>query len=136
MDLLLAGAGSGHLKSLQNRTGVLLAAAQIIDLSRPRRLVELEHKAGHVQGMDVVPHLLALVAVNLVFTAFEVAFDQVTEKPMQFDARMMRPRQAPAAQATSGQSEVTAILLHHDVSRHLGSAEERVLGLVNGKALW
>src|ERR1039457_971989 len=48
---------------------------------------------------------------------------------------MVRAGQTTAAQTTGRQAEIPAILLHHDVAGDFGSAEERVLGLVDGKAL-
>src|SRR5215468_3050683 len=78
--LLLAGALLGHLESLKNRTGVSFSAAEIVNLPRTRRLIELKHETRDVLGMDVVTDLFAFVTVNLVFAPFEVAFDQVTEK--------------------------------------------------------
>src|ERR1019366_7198831 len=49
---------------------------------------------------------------------------------------MVRAGQTAAAQTTGRQAEIPAILLHHDVAGDFGSAEERVLGLIYGKALW
>ena len=92
-------------------------------------------KPRHVHRVDVVADLLALVAEDLVFAAFEVALHQVAEEAVQLDAGVVRAGQAAAAQAAGGQAEVAAILLHHDVRRDLGGAEERVLGLVDRKGL-
>ena len=85
--------------------------------------------------MDVVAHLLALVAEDLVFAAFEVALHQVAEKAVQLDAGVVRAGQAAAAQAAGRHAEVAAVFLHHHVGGDLGGAEERVLGLVDGEAL-
>ena len=85
--------------------------------------------------MDVVPHLLALVAVNLVLLAFHVALDQVAEEAVQLHAGVVRPRQAPAAQATGGHVEVPAVLLHQHIRGELGGAEQRMLRLIDGQGL-
>src|ERR1022692_1717184 len=85
--------------------------------------------------MDIVADLLALIAVNLVFAAFKIALHQVAEEAVQLDPGMVRAGQTTAAQTTGRQAEIPAILLPHDVAGDFGSAEERVLGLINGKAL-
>src|ERR1035441_10461811 len=85
--------------------------------------------------MDIVADLLAFIAVNLVFAAFEIALNQVAEEAMQLDSGMVRAGQTTAAQTTGRQAEIPAILLHHDVAGDFGSAEKGVLGLVDGKAL-
>ena len=90
-------------------------------------------EAGHVLGVDVVAHLLALVAEDRVLAPFQVAFHQVAEETVQFDAGMVRAGQAAAAQAAGRHAEVAAVFLHHDVGRHLGGAEQGVLGLVDGE---
>ena len=40
--------------------------------------------------MDIVSDLFSLIAVNFVFCAFNVAFDEVAEKAMELDTRMLR----------------------------------------------
>jgi hypothetical protein len=39
--------------------------------------------------MDIVPHLFAFVAVNLIGAFFQIAFNQETQKPMKFNATMV-----------------------------------------------
>jgi len=63
-EFVFAGAGFRHFKRFEDGTGIILAAAQIIDFAAARSLVKLEHETGHVRGMDVVADLLALVAVK------------------------------------------------------------------------
>lgn len=46
---------------------------------------------------------------------------------------MVRAGEATAPQAAGGQAEVAAVFLDHHVGRHLGGAEQRVLGLVDGE---
>ena len=58
VNLLLAGAGLRHFKGFQDGAGVVFAAAEIIDLASPGRLIELEHEARHIHRMDVVANLL------------------------------------------------------------------------------
>ena len=54
---------------------------------------------------------------------------------MQFDAGVVGPGQAAAAETDGGHVEVAAVLLHHDVGGDFGRAEEGVLGLVDGECL-
>lgn len=74
--------------------------------------------------MDVVADLFAFVAENLVFTAFEVAFDQIGKEAVEFDTRVVRAGKAAAAEATSRHAEVAAVFLDHDVAGDFGCAEE------------
>ena len=94
----------------------------------PERL----HQIGR---MDIVAHLLALVAEYRVFAALHIALGEIAEEAMQLDPGMVRAGQAAATQAASRQIEVAAIFLHHHIRRHLGSAEYGMLALIDRKAL-
>jgi hypothetical protein len=85
--------------------------------------------------VDVVAHLLALVAEDPVLAALEVALDQVAEEAVELDAGVVGPGQAAAAQAAGGHPEIAAVLLDHHVGGELGGAEERMLRLVDGEGL-
>jgi hypothetical protein len=84
--------------------------------------------------MDVVAHLLAFVAEDLVLAALDIALDQVAQKAVQLHAGMVRTREAAAAQAAGGHVEIAAVFLHHHVAGDLGSAKQGVLALVDGKS--
>ena len=86
-------------------------------------------------GVDVVADLLASVTEDLVFASFKVAFHEVTEKAVELDAAVVRAGEASSAEAAGGESEVAAILLHHDIGGDFGRAEEGVLGLIDGEIL-
>ena len=90
-------------------------------------------EACHILGVDVVTHLLPLVAEHPVLTPLKITFHQITEKAVQLDPGMVGSGQAAASQAAGGHIEVAALLLHHDIARHLGSTEQRVLGLIDGE---
>jgi hypothetical protein len=83
--------------------------------------------------MNVIPNLFALVSKNAVELALSVAFDQVAQESMQLDAAVVGSREATAPQAAGLHPEVTAIFLHHDISRHLRSSKQAVLALVDRK---
>src|SRR5689334_15285154 len=95
-----------QIECLQDRTGVLFAPAKIVNFRASRRQVELVDKRSHVLRMNVVAHLFSLITVNVVLPAFDVAFDEVTEKSMQLDAGMLRSRQAASAKTTGRHSEI------------------------------
>ena len=65
--------------------------------------------------MDVVPHLLSLVAKDRILALFEIAFDEVTQKTVKFDASVIGAAETAPAQTAGGQSEITAIFLDHDI---------------------
>jgi hypothetical protein len=122
-------------EGFQDGDGVVFAAAEVIDFGDAGLGDEGLDEARHVVGMDVVAHLLAFVAKDGVFPFFQVALDQVAEETVQLYARMAGTSEAAAAQGAGGHVEVAAVLLHADVSGHFGSAEERVLALVDAEAL-
>lgn len=72
--LFFSGEGFGDLEGFEDRAGILLSTAEVVDLRDARGFAEFPHEAGHILAVDVVAHLLAFVAENLVFAAFEVAF--------------------------------------------------------------
>src|SRR3982751_6783802 len=51
-----------HLDALENRRAVPAAAADVVDLAGPRRLNERMQRADDIDGVNLVAHLLALVA--------------------------------------------------------------------------
>ena len=56
------------------------------------------NEARDVVRMNVVADLLALVAEDAVKAALDVAFDQVTQKPMKLDAAMVRTGETSATE--------------------------------------
>ena len=85
--------------------------------------------------VNIVAHLLALVAEYLVFAAFEVALDQIAEETVEFDAGVVRTGEATAAETAGWHAEVAPVFLDHHVGGNLGGPEERMLGLVDGEIL-
>jgi hypothetical protein len=126
---------SAILKASRMDSAVGLAAAEVVDLAGARGGDEGGHEAGDVEGVDVVAHLLALVAEDLVLAALEIAFHEVAEEAVEFDAAVIGAGEAAAAQRAGGQVEVAAVLLDHHVGGDLRGAEQRVLRLVDGERL-
>ena len=135
MDLFLTGEFFGQGESLEDGARIVASAAEVVDRGDPGGLEKLLDEAGDVMAVDVVAHLLALVAVDFVFLALQVAFDQVAEKSVQLDAGVVRPGQASAAQAAGRQAEVEAVFLDDNVGRRFRRPEKGVLRLVDGKIL-
>lgn len=130
-DLFFSGEGFGDLKGFEDGAGVLFSTAEIVDLGDSRGFAKFPHEAGHILAVDVVAHLLALVAENLVFAAFEIAFHEVAEESVELDAGVVRAGEAAAAQTAGGHVEIASVFLHHDIRRDFGGAEEGVLRLVD-----
>src|ERR1051325_5808326 len=85
--------------------------------------------------MNVIAHLFAFVSKHLVGLALQVALDEVAEETVEFDAAVIRPGQAPAAQTARLHAEIASVLLDHDVAGRLGGAKKAVLTLVNWEIL-
>src|SRR5262245_34844959 len=73
-----SGTSLRHLESFQYRTGIIFTSTQVVDFAAPGGGVEFVKKARYIFGVNVVAHLLTLVAVNLIFTPLKIALDQVT----------------------------------------------------------
>lgn len=129
--LFLSGEGFGDLEGFEDRAGVLFSAAEIVDLCDARGFAEFPHEAGHIFAVDVIAHLLAFVAENLVFAAFEIAFHEVAEESVEFHAGVVRASEAAPTQTAGGHVEIASVFLHHDIRRDFGSAEEGVFRLVD-----
>ena len=129
--LFLSGEGFGDLEGFEDRAGILFSTAEVVDLRDARGFAEFPHEAGHILAVDVVAHLLAFVAENLVFAAFEIAFHEVAEESVEFHAGVVRAGEATTAQAAGGHVEIASVFLHHDIRRDFGCAEEGVLRLVD-----
>src|SRR5687767_7465130 len=99
IDLLLAGDALRHRKRLEYRAGIVAAAAEVVDLTRTRRLGERGDETGDIERVDVVAHLLALVAEHGVRTRLDVALDQVRQEAVQLNPGVIRSGQTAAAQA-------------------------------------
>src|ERR1022692_113303 len=86
-----------QVDGLQNRNTVAPPAAQVVDLSRTRRLIEFQKQVGHVVRVNLVADLLSFVAVHLVLLPGHGADDDIRQIAVQFDGGMLRPGEAPAA---------------------------------------
>ena len=82
ISLVQAGNILGQLEGFEDRAGVLFTTPQVVNLGASRVEIKLIHKRSHILRMDIVSDLFPFVAVNFVFSAFEIAFDEVAQKPV------------------------------------------------------
>ena len=81
--------------------------------------------------MQVVAHLLALVADDLVGLAGRGRGAEIGEEAVQQRAAMARAGDAAGAEAGREHAEAPAILLHRQVRGRLGDAEQAVGGMID-----
>ena len=129
--LFFSGERFGDLEGFEDGAGVLFSTAEVVDFGDARGFAEFPHEAGHILAVDVVTHLLAFVAVDLVFAAFEIAFHEVAKEAVEFHAGVVRAGEAATAQTAGGHVEIATVFLHHDIRRNFGGAEEGVFRLVD-----
>ena len=94
---LLATESGDAVEGFQDGDAIGPAAAEIVDFADARLRGKGLNEARHVEGMDVVPHLLALVTVDFVQSAFDVALDEVTEEAVQLDTAVIGAGETAAA---------------------------------------
>src|SRR5262249_55926549 len=107
------------------------STTDIVDLAATRVFEEGMNESSYVQGVDVVADLLAFVAVDFVGASLHVAFDEIAQEPVQFDATMVGAGETSPAQATRLHAKITPILLDHHVGRNLGGAEQAVFTVID-----
>jgi hypothetical protein len=135
MDLGVARYGFHKFEGFEDGTRVPFAPAKVINFGNPRGIQKTMDELRYVQGMDIVPDLFAFIPEDLVFPAFQVAFDEVTQEAMEFHAGVVRAGQAAPPKTTGGDSEIPPVFLNHDIRGHFGGTEQGVFALVDGKGL-
>src|SRR5215469_5468791 len=132
---LPAGGGLDHAEAFEDRGIALAAAAQIVDLARARRRNERLERAHHVEAVNLVAHLLALVAEYRERLAAQGGLDEKAEKAVQLDPAVVGPGETSAAKARCRHAEITAVLLNDQVRGGLRRAEQAVLAPVDAHRL-
>src|SRR5438132_6087371 len=119
IEILVRHFDSGYFlnqsEGLKNRNRILAAAPNIINFRAARVLDELMHESHNIIRVNIVSHLFAAVSENPVFFSFEIASDEVTKKPVEFDPGMIRTGQTAASEATRWYLKIAAVLLDHDI---------------------
>src|SRR5262245_25061953 len=98
--------GGYLVECLQDRNAVFPAAADIVDLTATRVLEKRVNESCNVERMDVVSYLLTLVTVYLVQPAILVAFHEITEKTVQFNAAVIGTCKTASPQTAGAHAEV------------------------------
>src|SRR5204862_669505 len=101
-----AGDPLAGVDGLQHRAARAAPAAEVVDRSGPRAGVKCQARRGEVGAGDVVPHLLALVAVDRVPGASHRRLHEVGEEAVKLGPGVDRTGDAPAAKAGGGHAEV------------------------------
>ena len=86
-------------KGFQDGAAVGATSAQVIDLTQARSFKKCGDKTGHIQRVDIVPNLLALISVHVVGLALEIAFHEVGEKAVELDPAVVGAGETTAAEA-------------------------------------
>jgi len=102
-------------KGFQDGAAVGSASAEIIDFARAWLFKKCGDKARYIQRVDVVSDLLALISVDVVGLAHEIAFHEVGEKAVELDPAMVGAGVSTSAEAAGFHSKVATVLLNHDV---------------------
>ncbi|MEN9470630.1 MAG: hypothetical protein RL630_2363, partial [Verrucomicrobiota bacterium] len=92
--LCFAGEAFRDFEGFEDRAGICFATAEVVDLALARSGDEGSHESGDIERVDVVADLFAFVTKDSVFAALEVAFHEIAEETMEFDARVVRAGQA------------------------------------------
>src|SRR2546426_6781613 len=124
-----------YLDRFEDGDAVLPASPEVIDLPTARRTAEVQKQLHHIAGMDLVAHLLALVAKDRIRPPGDSAHDNIGEIPVQLDRGVLRTREAATAKDANRHLEVASELLAHHVSRYLRGAEEGMEALIDGHRL-
>src|SRR5262249_31469688 len=114
---------------------VLRAAADVVNLARARVLVKRMDEPGHVDRMNIVADLFALVSVDPVQAAFDIAPDEMAEKAVKFNSTVVRSGEAPSAQAACLHPEITTVLLDHDIGGDFRCAENAMFAVIDREVL-
>ena len=83
----------------------MAAAAGVIDFTDTRLLEKLPEHFDQVVAVDVVAHLFAFVAKDAIRRAVHRATHEISEKAVQFGARVRRTGEAAAAKTRGLQAK-------------------------------
>jgi len=86
----------GHIKGFENGAAISSATTKVVHFSTSWSTDKGIDKACHIKRVNIVTHLFALVAVNIVLPSLQIAFDQITQEPMQLNTGMVGTSQTSA----------------------------------------
>src|SRR5690606_7814723 len=111
------------------------SSTHVVDLRLPRCAEELHEGGDEIRAVDVIAYLLAAVAEYGIGCAGDGAAHEIAQEAVQFGGGVTRAGEASAAEAGGAHTEIAAVLLDHDVGRHLARAENAVPRRVYGHRL-
>src|SRR5215813_10434798 len=79
-----------HVNRFEDGDAVLSAPPKVIDLPTPGRPAEVQKQLHHIAGMDLVAHLLALVAKDRIRPPSDRAHHDVGKIALQLDSGVLR----------------------------------------------
>src|SRR4051794_23696597 len=123
---LAAGNPLADLDPLEHRAAVVPPAADVVDRGCLGARVKAQEGLDQVGGVEVVAHLLSLVAEDRVRRTGGGALHEVGKEAMQLRPRMVRPREAPGAKADRRHAEVAPVFLNQQIGCGLGGSEQGV----------
>src|ERR1700730_2235246 len=90
-------------------------SSHVIYFPASRPLKKTIEGLNQVCAVDIVSHLLGLIAEHLVPGACDSASHQVSQETMKLRPRMVGPRQTPTTKASGAHSEIAAVFLNQQI---------------------
>src|SRR5436309_15896200 len=81
--------------------------------------------------MNLIAHLFPAISVNHVFAALDRAEYDISQIPVQFDSRVLRPGETSSTKNSDRHLEISAELLTHHIRRYFGGAEHGMQAVVD-----
>ena len=115
-----------HFNTLKHGGAVLSPSAEVIHLAAPWIVIKRIEGCDNIGAMDLIAHLLALVAEDRVRLRGLCDFHEVGKKTVELDRTVVGAGEAPAAKHPDLHIEVPTILLCHNIGSRLRCPEETV----------
>src|SRR5439155_16215771 len=114
---------------------VYTPAAQVVHLAGPRICSKLFDGPHHVMTVNIVTHLLALIAKTGIPAATKRYLNQIRQKTVLLHAGVRRPCQATASKNYHLHLEIAPVLLRDKIRRCFRRAEKRMQRLIDPASL-
>src|SRR5665213_4132798 len=104
-----AGHAGDHFDAFEQACGVVLAAAQVVNLAGAGGLGEMPEGVDHIMAVNLIADLFSLVAEDGVGAFVKGDVNQIVEEAVKLDAGMLRAGEASAAKHAGLEAKVAAI---------------------------
>jgi hypothetical protein len=121
---LLARQRLDAIKRLENGARVPASAADVVNHSTAGIAINGLDCPRHIETMDVVANLLALVSEDPINVTVKIRLDQIRQKAVQLDAGVVRAREASTAKAGCAHAKVPTVFLGHHVGGDFAGSED------------